>query len=184
MAVTDGTTFLYSVKECRIYELENDPIAPGVPSYKAGIAVPGIQRVGVRFNTEEKSQRGDSVTLDQRSTVTDVELTVEHALLSHDVLAIIIGGTAVSSAAGSSWQFSEGDRGKYFQLAFRVVEVDGEDSDFRFIAYKAIRTGSPELGAEQDDYRSASFSAKAIPLRSNGAWVETEISAMAYPLEP
>jgi hypothetical protein len=187
MAIEEGTTFLFSVVDCKIYPLLSDPAPPGTPTYDTGLDVPGVQSVTATFNTSEKKLRGDGTTLDIRDTIEDVELAVEHALLSHDLLSVLLGGTSavtgVTPERISEWALQEGDAPSYFKLAFQVTAVQDEAADFHFIAYKCKVTGSPELGATMDDYRTASFNCRAIPCRSDGSWIETSINETAYPLE-
>lgn len=181
MAIIDGTTFLYSIEDCKIREVLTDNETS--ITYGNAIDIPGIKSVVARFTTEEKELRGDSKTLDRRTTLKDVELSIEHAVLSHEALAVIVGGeTALTGTTPNrkhKWTVATGDKPRYFSIEFRVVEVDGEGADFHFKAYKAKLTGSPELGAMGDDYKSASFSCKAIPTIHDGSWWDTTINETA-----
>ncbi len=160
---TDGETFVYGVRDCKIAKLTADA-AP--PTYDAFVDVPGIQTFDTSFKFQEKELKGDDVTLDIHTKVDHIEIKVEHAKISQAAMAVILGGTATESGTTPNVQhkYAQGgdDVPNYFKMECQVTEIDEEDADMHFLTYKTKVTDY-QLGAKGEDYRTISFTAKAIP---------------------
>lgn len=184
MTVANKETFVFGVKDCKISKLLTDTSGGLAPTYEAAVDVPGIRKVVARFNSAEKELKGDDITIDTRTTVENVEVSCENAEIDLDVLPILIGGTTTTSGTTpngkATWLLNGADRPSYFKMEAQIVEVDEEDADLHFIAFKAKVSGNPELGAQGDDYQVVTFSAKAIPCLSDDSFfsiVQNETAA-------
>lgn len=186
MTVENQETFFYGVKDCKISKLLTDSSGASAPTYDAPIDVPGIRKVTCRFNTEEKELTGDDITIDTRTKVKSVELSVENAEVDLQVLPILLGGATTASGTTpnrkATYALKGADRPNYFKLEAQITEVDEEDADGHLIGFKCKVSGSPELGAQGDDYQVVSFSAKAIPCLSDDSFFSVELNETETPI--
>lgn len=155
----DGESFVYGVRDCKVAKLTADA---NPPTYDSFVDVPGIQNFDVTFKFQEKELKGDEITLDVHTKTESIELKVEHAKISQAAQAVLLGGTATTSATKNKFALGGDDVPNYFKIEAQVVEVDEDDADMHFVAYKAKVTDF-QLGAKGEDYRTVSFTAKAIP---------------------
>jgi hypothetical protein len=181
-------TKLYSVQDAKISLLTADP-AGGSPTYGTPIDVPGIQTMEISGSIEIKRLRGDNGPLASNSSITDVSVAVNHAKLSLDVLAAIVGGAVTDSgttpAQTSTWDLSADDATlPPFKLE-GVTPPNGVDivgGDLHWVLWKCTLSAFPNLGFSQEDFRIASFSAAADPLLSTGKWISAVINETAVPI--
>jgi hypothetical protein len=178
-------TKLYSVQDAKIAALTADP-ATGSPTYGALIDVPGIQTMEISGDIETKTLRGDNVKLDSNSTLTNIQVKVDHAKLSLDVLVAILGGTVTASgttpAQKSVWDLTSLSATlPPFKLEGVTPSggVDQVGGDMHWTLHKLVLTAFPDLGFAQEDYRIVSFTADASPLISTGKWISGTINETA-----
>ena len=166
----DKESFVYGVKDCKVAKLTADAQG-GAATYDSVVDVPGIKSVGVSFAVDEKELRGDEIIIDSRAKISSVELSVEHAVVDQDVLVVLLGGAATSSGTTPNivkfFDLEGADRPNYFKLEAQVVDIDDESADAHFITWKAKLSGNLEMGAEGEDYKTVSFTAKGIPRLSD-----------------
>lgn len=162
-------TWVFGVEDCKIAQLLTDPEG-GTATYDTAIDVPGIKTVTISGTSETKQLRGDNRLLDQHSTLSDVTVTVTHAMVSPAVWEVLLGGTATSG----SFDLAGTDTPNYFKLESRTPTGGSSDpaGDVHYTIHKCIIDGLPEMGHEEEDYRIVSFTAKALPVLATGnAWI-------------
>lgn len=182
-------TQLYSVQDAKISPLLTDP-AGGAATYGTPIDVPGIQTMEISGDVETKSLRGDNGLLANNSVISNIAVSVNHAKLSLDVLAAIIGGTVTDSgttpAQTSTWDLTQATATlPRFKLE-GVTPPNGTDiigGDLHWVLWRLNLSAFPALGFSQEDYRIASFSANASPLVSTGKWITAVINETAVAID-
>ena len=164
----DQETHVFGVRDCKIALLSDDSGA--APTYDAFVDVPGIQEVTLGFDFTEKELKGDDIILDTRSTLDSITAKVSHAEINLDALPVILGGTTTVSGTTPNKSYSYNRLGTdsipYFKIEAQVCYVDEDDADMHLVLYKS-RITDHEVGATGEDYKAVSFSAKAIPCKSN-----------------
>lgn len=157
---------LYAVVDCKIAKLLTDP-SGGTATYDALIDVPGIKNVGLGPEVNAVELRGDNVRLDSDSTLVGMTLSVEHAKISLDALAAMLGGTVTDAGIApnqtATYKRISTDAFNYFRLLAKTptngVDVSGGDVKLEF--YKAKVT-SISFGLAEEDYQVVSFEASAV----------------------
>lgn len=159
-------TKVYAVEDAKIAKLTADP-SGGSATYATSIDVPGIKEIGVTPEVNSVELRGDNVQLDADSNLIGLTLSVVHAKLHLDVLAVLIGGT-VTDAGTTPNQTATYDRittdsFNYFRLEGKTptngVDVVGGDVKLSFWKCKLT---SIDLGFAEEDYRTVSFEARGV----------------------
>jgi hypothetical protein len=181
-------TQVYSVQDAKISPLTADP-AGGAATYGDPIDVPGIQTFEISGDVETKSLRGDNGLLANNSQITNIQVAVNYAKLSLDVLAAIVGGTVTDAGATpaqtSTWDLAQATATlPPFKLE-GVTPPNGVDligGDLHWVLWRLNLSAFPALGFAQEDYRIASFSANASPLISTGKWISAVINETAVPI--
>lgn len=178
-------TQLYSVQDAKIKPLLTDP-ASGSATYGTPIDVPGIQTMEISGDIEVKKLRGDNGPLSTRSSLTNIQVAVNHAKLSFDVLAAIIGGAVTDSgttpAQKSIWALTPTTATLPPFALEGATPANGTDligGDLHWILNRCSLTAFPALGFAQEDFRIASFTAACDPLISTGAWISAVLNETA-----
>jgi hypothetical protein len=180
---------LYAVEDCKISKMTSDPA--GAPTvYGTSVDVPGIKSVGVGGEISSAELRGDNTILAQNSALANGEISIEHAKISLDVLAIILGGT-VTDAGTTPNQTSTYARGStaatdvlsYFKLEAKTPTsgVDFIGGDAHLVFYKCIITEFPEFGLAEEDFQTISFTARCFPPLGTPAnrWFDIKLAETA-----
>lgn len=183
MAISHDTK-LYAVEDCKIAAVTADP-AGGTTTYGTLKDVPGIKEVGLGGDINNVKLSGDNRPLDSNSTLKGVTLSVTHAKLSLDVLAIILGGTVADAGSGSTetatYLRDAADTLGYFKLEAKTP-TNGADTiggDAHIVLYKCMLSSFPEIGFAEEDYKIVSFEAEALPLLSNSDWFSVVLNETA-----
>lgn len=182
-------TKLYSVQDAKISPLLTDP-AGGSATYGTPIDVPGIQTMEISGSIEVKTLRGDNGPLATNSAISNIQVAVNYAKLSLDVLKTIIGGTVTDSgetpAQKSVWALSA-DTATLPPFRLEGVTppngVDIVGGDLHWVLNKLTLSAFPTLGFSQEDFRIASFTANADPLISTGAWISAVLNETAVAID-
>lgn len=159
-------TKIYAVEDAKIAKLTADPTG-GSATYATSIDVPGIKEIGFTPEVSTVELRGDNKRLDQDSKLVGGALSVAHAKLSFDALAVLVGGTVADSGTTPNqkvtYTFIGTDSPSYFKLEGKTP-TNGEDvvgGDLHMTFYKCKLT-SIELGFAEEDYRTVSFEASCV----------------------
>lgn len=179
---------VYAVKDCKIAELTADP-AGGAATYGASIDVPGIKSLAIGGDVADAELRGDNSLLDRDTNLAGISGSVEHAKISLDALAVILGTGAVVDAGVAPNQTATlalvGGSGtgvskpRYFRLEGVSASADPIAGNMRFTLYKCILGGFPDLGLAEDDYQTVSFDYNALPRISDGKWLDVSVNETA-----
>ncbi|WP_369183329.1 phage tail protein [Streptomyces sp. Y1] len=178
-------TKLFSIVDCKITALTSDP-AGGTATYAAtSVDVPGIKSLAISGNMQSKTLRGDNTLLDTSSYIDGVTAAAEHALMSLDVLAVLLGGAVTDSGTTPSqksvWGLTSTSAPAYFKI--EGVTPPGGSSliggDVHVTLWKCQLSKFPELGFQGDDYRIPKFEVSAVPLASTGKWMDVTFNETA-----
>ncbi|ABD94207.1 hypothetical protein [Kitasatospora aureofaciens] len=178
-------TKMFSIVDCKITALTADPVG-GTPVYaSSSVDVPGIKSLAISGNMQSKTLRGDNTLLDTSAYIDGVTGAAEHALLSLDALAVMLGGTVTDSgttpAQKSVWDLTNLSAPSYFKIE-GVTPPNGSSligGDVHVVLHKVQLSKFPELGFAGDDYRIPKFEVSAVPLASNGKWLSITFNETA-----
>lgn len=158
---------VFAVKDCRVSKLTAD-VAGSAPTYGASVDVPGIKTVGIEGDMVTAELRGDNSRLDYSSAIGGVSASIEHAKLSLDVLNVLLGSAITDAGTTPNQTATLGigslDAPNYFRLQAVAVGADPIGGDVMFTLYKCVLDSFPELGLEEEDYRTSSFDVQCLPL--------------------
>jgi hypothetical protein len=171
-------TKVFAVTDIKIYPLTADP-AGGSPTYGTGVDVPGAKTLTITGDIETKQLRGDNGLLDQASSLTNVQASMEFAKLSLDLLAAWFANTVADSGTTpnqkSVWTLLNTTGLGYFGVTGRAVGADILTGGVEFQLYKTILASFPEMGLAEEDYKTHSVEFATMPLLSNGKWIGVPI---------
>lgn len=175
-------TKVFAVSDIKIYPLTADP-AGGSPTYGAGLDVPGAKTLTITGDIETKALRGDNALLDQASSLTNVQASMEFAKMSLDLLATWFANTVVDSGTTpnqkSVWQLLGTSGLGYFGIVGRAVGADVLTGSVEFQINKAILASFPEMGLEEEDYKTHSVEFATMPLLANSKWLNVTLAETA-----
>lgn len=183
------STKLFAVEDAKIAPLTADPEG-GAATYGAIIDVPGIKTVGLSGTVENKVLRGDNRLLDSNSVLTELSGSVEHAKLSYDVLAAILGMTVTDSGttpAQIATAILNAETANLAPFAFWAkTPTGGSDGgpggDSALVFYKCVLSSFPEFGLAEEDYQSVSMEFQIVPRLSDGNWFKSNVRETAAAL--
>lgn len=175
---------VYAVTDCKIARLTSDPDG-GAAVYGTSIDVPGIKSMEIGGDINSSELRGDNSLLDQTSTIGSVTVSVEHAKVSLDVLNILLGGTVTDAGVApnqtSTFSLGRDSTPQYFRIEGKTP-ANGSDfagGDVHFVLYKCIVSSFPDLGFAEEDYRTVSFEAVALPRLADGKQLDAVFNETA-----
>lgn len=175
----------YAISDLKLSKLTADP-STGTPTYATSIDVPGAKSMGIDPDINTVSLRGDNVELANNSTLRAFNITVAHAKISLDILSAIIGGTVsdtgTTPAQVAKWALTQSTAVfAPFKLEGKspTAGVDSSTGDGHWVLWKCTLTGLSGLGFAEEDYAIPGFTCRAVPLTSNGAWVDGVINETA-----
>lgn len=178
---------VFAVKDARIAKLTADT-AGAAPTYAAAIDVPGIKSVTVSGDVTSVELRGDNKALDGDFFLSSVAVSFEYAKLDLDVLAVLLGGTVVDAGVTPNQTAVlsvQGDTSfSYFSFEAVSVGADPVAGDVRVFLPKCKLSSFPELGFEEEDYRTFEVEAAAFDPIGTGAWFEYGIRETGALLTP
>lgn len=178
------TSKVYAVTDCKIYKLTADP-AGGAATYAAAVDVPGIKSMEIGGDINSSELRGDNALLDQISTIGSVNVSVQHAKVSLDVLNILLGGTVLDAGVTpnqtTTFSLTSASTPQYFKIEGKTP-ANGSDftgGDVHFVLHKCIVSSFPDLGMAEEDYRTVSFEAIALPRLADGKQLDAVFNETA-----
>lgn len=178
---------VFAVKDAKIDKLLTDP-GSGAATYGPALDVPGIKTVSVGGDVFTAELRGDNTRLDYQAGLSGIEVSFDYAKLSLDVLAVWMGG-AVTDAGVAPSQTADyeltADNAAFSYFRFRAVSAaaDSPTGDVLLTLHKCILSEFPEgLGMEEEDYRTFSTSAAAVPLLGTKRWLSVSLRETAAPI--
>jgi hypothetical protein len=178
-------TKLFSIVDCKITALTADPIGGAATYAASSVDVPGIKSLAISGNMQTKTLRGDNTLLDTETYIDSVTAAAEHARLSLDALAVMLGGavtdSGVTPAQKAVWSLTGSSSPQYFKIE-GVTPPGGTDllaGDLHVVLYKVILSKFPEMGFQGDDYRVPKFEVSAVPRASDGKWMDVVLNETA-----
>jgi hypothetical protein len=163
-------TKLYAVEDAKLAKLTAD--SSSSPTYDAVVDVPGIKSVGVTFEINSVELRGDNKQLDADSTLVAATVSFEHAKLSFDALAVLMGGTITDAgttpAQKTTFTRVGTDAFNYFKFEAKTPTngVDPIGGDAHLVFYKCKMTAySP--GLAEENYQTISGQFRSVFTISN-----------------
>ena len=178
-------TKVFAAKDAKFYPLTADP-ASGSPTYGAGIDVPGLKTVTISGDVNSVELRGDNTKLDQSSSMSGISVEVEFAKLSLDILSAIFAAATADSgttpAQKATWTLLGSTTFSYVGMTCQAVGADTIGGDVQFAVYKMIPSSFPEMGLEEEDYKTSTIEFEAVPLLSNAKWIGTTLNETAVAL--
>lgn len=174
----------YAISDAKIAKLTSDP-AGGAAVYGALIDVPGIKGITVSGEINVAELRGDNTLLDQQSTLSGISVSIQYAKLSLDVLPVVLGGATADAgvAPNQTAAFTRlgADGFNYFKLEGKTptAGADTLTGDAHILLHKLILAEFPELGFAEEDYRTFSVGARAVPLLANDKWITVTLNETA-----
>ena len=165
MALADPTK-LYAVSDAKIAKLLTDP-SGGSATYDSLIDVPGIKSVGLDFEFNDVELRGDNGRMESDSTLIGVNVSFDHAKVSFDALAVMLGGTVTNTGTTpdqvKQFRRLSTDVTNYFKFEAKTPTggVDTTTGDAHLVIYKLRLTGY-DLGFAEEDYQTFSGEARGV----------------------
>jgi hypothetical protein len=178
-------TKVFAAKDAKIFPLTADP-AGGSPTYGTGIDVPGLKTVTIEGDINTAELRGDNTLLDNASSLGGITVSLEFAKQSLDLLGAMFGNTVVDSGVTpnqkSVWSLLGTSTLAYVGMTCQAVGADTITGDVQFAIFKMILSSFPEMGLEEEDYKTSSVEFKAMPLIANGKWIGVTLNETAAAL--
>lgn len=159
----DGNSYTFGVKDCIIAPVLTDP-SGGAMTFGTEVDVPGILSVTVGGNVSNKTLRGDNTILASRSTVSEVTATVEHSVLSLDVLAELFGGTVTQGSTDNRSYFDAPDGTTPPPFKLEAICAAGENGDeaFGLIIFKCVLASFPAPNVQDDEFSTFTFDVTGV----------------------
>lgn len=179
-------TKVFAAKDAKVFALTADP-AGGTATYGAAIDVPGLKTVTISGDVNTVELRGDNSLLDASSSLTSIDVSMEFAKQSLDLLAAFFNNLVTDSGTTpnqkSIWGLTGASTLGYFGMTCQAVGADTITGDVQFSLHKLILSSFPEMGLEEEDYKTSSVECKAMPLLATGnKWVTVTVNETAAAL--
>lgn len=180
-------TSTYAVADAAIKALLTDVPGSAGPTYGALIDVPGIKAITLSGTVNKQELRGDNTALEVEVTLTGLSVKADHARLSLDALAVMLGSTVADTGVTPSQRASMGltrdQRFGYFQLAGKSVSAGHSvGGDEHLVFPKCKLSDFPELGFSEEGFKEYSFTASLTPTAATGKWVDIILNETATAL--
>lgn len=176
---------VFAAKDAKVWPLTADP-ASGTPTYGTGLDVPGLKTLTIEGDINSVELRGDNTLLDVASNLSNITVSMEFAKTSLDLLGAWFANTVADSGTTPNqkalWSLLGTTALGYFGVTAQAVGADVLTGDVQFSVNKCILSSFPELGLEEEDYKTASVEFKATPLLSNGKWLSVTLNETAAAL--
>jgi hypothetical protein len=163
-------SILYDVADAHVYGVTAIGDSDTLPTYSDGADVPGISAVELSPTYESNKLKGDGRTIDKRTKLDAVALSFTYGKMDAAVLAILDGGTAVTTGGVTEYRRKGDDRVPYFGFAALVTEVDSPTGTALLaVAFAKIEDGTL-FGAQTDAYGQPQFSAEGVYAPAGLLW--------------
>lgn len=179
----NNTTYVFGAADAKIAKLLTDPAA-GSATYATAIDVPGIKSIEITGSSDTKELRGDNKLIASVSTLQTVEVKITCAKWDAALWALFTGATLTNDAitGDATVSLGSGNTGSYFKLTAVSVGASGAGSNVKIVLPKLLVTDLPPLSFAEEDFATAEITATALPLESNGQWLEWGYNSTAASL--
>jgi hypothetical protein len=169
------------VQHCQIASVTADAVGAAL-TYSEWFDVPGIKSLELTGDMDTKQLRGDNRLIDQQSIITGLTAKIEHAKISLQNLAVMLGGTvgvrtagATSAYAGQGWSLAGSAFPQSFGMRCISASADSPTGAVAFVMSKCSLSSFPELGAAEEDYQTVSLEANVNPPTGTSPWLDVII---------
>lgn len=174
---------VFAVHDAAVSPLLTDPEG-GTPTYGDSIDVPGIKSVTLTGTMETKTLRGDNKQLDRTSVLTELNVELEYAKMSLDILAAGLALTVSDSGTTPSQVATVDILGSStnpapFKFEAVTTGVDTIGGDLLLTVWNASFSSFPELGMAEEDYKTSPLSLATTPLLSTDKWLTVSLRETA-----
>jgi hypothetical protein len=177
-----GITKVYAVQHAQIATITADAVGAAI-TYGEWFDVPGIKSLTLAGDMETKSLRGDNRLIDQQAVITALTASFEHAKLSLQNLAVMLGGSVSARTAGTTgaytgtggWALTTAASPKAFGMRALSAQGDAPGSAVAFVLSKCSLSGFPEIGAAEEDYQTVSAELNVNPPLGTNPWLDVII---------
>lgn len=174
----------FAVSDAKISLVTAD-VSGSATTYGTSIDVPGVKGIELSGDMEVKELRGDNTLLDKDAVLKNLNIKVEHAKLSFDLLPMV-GMTVADSGVTPNQKVTAslvaGARPKpfKFEAATPTGGVDILGGDGHLVLYKCIAGSFPDFGHAEEDYQTVSFEAESMPTLGTGLkWLDIVLNETA-----
>lgn len=174
---------LYDVHDLKLYALLEDP-AGGPPVFDDPVDAPAVSQVELTGSYVNNKLKGDGKTVDSRTVLENIAISLTYGKLAPEVLAVLDGGTATANAGEtvSRYRRRGADKLPYFGLAALISEVDAPDGAAKLFAYKLKVTDGTLWSGATDAHGQPTFTAEGIPLESTDDIWDSDLEDVGTPL--
>jgi hypothetical protein len=172
-----GISKIYAVQHCQVASVITDGVGAAI-EYDEWFDVPGIKSLELSGDMDTKQLRGDNRLIDQQSIITGLTAKIEHAKVSLQVLAVMLGGTVADKTlpyAGKGWSLESDAFPLSFGMRCISASADSPGGAVAFVMSKCSLSGFPELGAAEEDYQTVSLEANVNPPTGTTPWLDVVI---------
>lgn len=185
-----GISKIYAVQHCQVATVTADAVGSLI-TYGEWFDVPGIKSLELSGDMDTKELRGDNRLIDQSSIITGLTAAIEHAKVSLQVLAVLLGGTVADKVvaagtpyAGKGWSLTSASSPKSFGMRCISAAADAPGGAVAYVMSKCSLSGFPELGAAEEDYQTVSLEANVNPPTGTSTWLDVVIMDTYTPPAP
>ena len=181
-AITVGTNSPVVIQSIATDALTVSPALPSAPSSGAavtmttGYPLTGAKALALTDTMKSVDLRGDNTFLDTDTVLQGLEVEVDLAKISLDVMALMLGGTIVDSGVTpnrqSLWSLLTQPVFSYFRLEARCFSVDQPAGDLHLIFNKAKAASTPLFGLAEEDYHYPKIKCKVVPPIGTTPWLQ------------
>lgn len=176
-----GITKVYAVQHCQIAAVTADAVGAAI-TYGEWFDVPGIKSLALTGDMDTKQLRGDNRLIDQQSIITGLTAAIEHAKLSLQNLAVMLGGTVSTRTvaagvpyAGQGWSLLSTAFPRPFGMRCISAAQDAPGGAVAFVMSKCSLSSFPEIGAAEEDYQTVSAEMNVNPPTGTAPWLDVVI---------
>jgi hypothetical protein len=178
-------TKVFAAKDAKFWPITAD-VAGGTITYGTGIDVPGLKTVAISGEINSAELRGDSVSLDRQSSLGAVNVKMEWAKQSLDILAALFSNTVTDSgttpAQISKWELLGTTKLGYVGMSCSALGADPVAGDTQFVVAKMVLTSFPEMGLAEEEYKTFTAEFGAMPTLANSKILSNSIFETAAAL--
>jgi hypothetical protein len=154
----------FGARDAKIAPVTAD--TPAGITYGTRIDVPGIKTFGITGDVNSTELRGDNRQLAADSTVGAINVAFGWAMFDLDILLAILGGEledqGVSPTQRTVWGFDGGEALPPFGFWCQAAGTDFIGGGGYICLAKVTLTSFPEMGMEEEDYRTPTGEGTAV----------------------
>lgn len=158
-----GTLYRYSVKEARARVMTADSSASTTgPTYASTyVKIPGVISIGISGNATQEQLEGDDVVIAVESTDEALDITIEHAQESFDLMEVLKGWSHYADGDNAVLVDIPAETTRYCELEFRCHKTGDAGGDLVVLLPK-FNAANVERNIENKAFGTNSFTGQAI----------------------